>query len=552
MSRKTRILLVGEFTALATGYSTYGREVMKRLHATGKYELAELASYGNPTDLRRLDLPWGYLPNSPDETDREQVEKYLSAKVNEFGEWRFEEACLSFKPDIVWSFRDWWMDEFIERSPYRPFFHWAHMPTLDGEPLDDQWLSTYQNCDAVFGYSDWGLDLLKRQTNGTAKTHCSAPPGADIDLFKPMNKTALKQEMGLPADAIVIGTVMRNQPRKLYPDLIEAFAQYLREAPEHLAARSYLYLHTGFPDLGWNLPRLIKEAGVGNKTLLTYVCKSCGHSYPNFYQDAVAPCRVCKEYSAKLTDSNKGVSRAILAKTLNLMDIYVQYSTCEGFGMPQVEAASCGVPVAAVDYSAMSDVVRKVGGYPIKVQRFFREVDTHRFLAMPDNGDLVRFLIKFLGQPEPLRLRAGFSARQGVLENYTYDRTAKIWEEHFDSVVQRPLSATWGSPIRQHIPAKDLPMNLSDEQFVKWCISQVAGRPDLADSYMAMRMARDLAWGATAGGTGGLAFNDLSAMGAGLEKHRRPYTRDDVLNQLLNIAERQNYWETRRMEGVPK
>ena len=40
--------------------------------------------------------------------------------------------------------------------------------------------------------------------------------------------------------------------------------------------------------------------------------------------------------------------------------------------MPQVEAACCGVPVAAVDYSAMEDVVRHTNGYPIRIKKMFR------------------------------------------------------------------------------------------------------------------------------------------------------------------------------------
>ena len=48
--RKKRILFCGEATYLNTGYATYGREVMKRLYQSGKYELAEFASYGEHKD----------------------------------------------------------------------------------------------------------------------------------------------------------------------------------------------------------------------------------------------------------------------------------------------------------------------------------------------------------------------------------------------------------------------------------------------------------------------------------------------------------------------
>ena len=64
----------------------------------------------------------------------------------------------------------------------------------------------------------------------------------------------------------------------------------------------------------------------------------------------------------------QGLSIPDLIKVYNLFDLYVQYAICEGFGMPQVEAAGCGVPIAAVNYSAMADVLKFTKGYPIDVK----------------------------------------------------------------------------------------------------------------------------------------------------------------------------------------
>ena len=60
---------------------------------------------------------------------------------------------------------------------------------------------------------------------------------------------------------------------------------------------------------------------------------------------------------------NSGLSTKELVEIMNMFDIYVQYAICEGFGMPQVEAAACGIPIASVDYSAMNDIVHKLNGY---------------------------------------------------------------------------------------------------------------------------------------------------------------------------------------------
>ena len=49
---KKRILFIGEASFLNTGFSTYYRELLPRLAATGKYEIAELGSYAQQSDTR--------------------------------------------------------------------------------------------------------------------------------------------------------------------------------------------------------------------------------------------------------------------------------------------------------------------------------------------------------------------------------------------------------------------------------------------------------------------------------------------------------------------
>lgn len=545
---KPRILFCNEASYLSTGYGVYGMEVLKRLHDTGKYELAEFASYGDtsdPNDHRWEEVPWKFYPVMPNGFDRGEVNEYNSRVINEFGCWKFEKTCVDFRPDIVWDIRDWWMMEYQERSPFRPYYHWAIMPTVDAAPQDEAWLATFASADAVSSYSDWGLSLLGQQGGGKIRTIPSAPPGADFDIFKPVDdKKAHKQQMGLPQDALVIGTIMRNQKRKLYPELIECFARFLKEAPQELASRTYLYLHVNYPDIGWDIPRLVKEAGVGSRTIFTYVCHKCGTGFPSFYMDAKAFCRRCHSNKATLPTTSRGVSREILANVLNFMDVYVQYANSEGFGMPQVEAAACGVPVFAVDYSAMSDVVRKVKGFPIKTLALIREAETGCYRAAPNNSDLLEKLVSFLSMPESVRLKRGYDSRRAAERHYNYDRTAKIWESHFDGVVLKDRSKTWDSPARIHNNPGGVPGGLTDEEFVRWGITHVAGRPELTNGYLSMRMIRDLCWEQTSGDMPRSVFSEFSWLG---ENHRPvKYNREMAFQQMSQMCQQRNFWEEQR------
>ena len=120
--RKKRILFCSEATFLNTGYATYTREILNYLHSTGKYEIAEMAAYGEKNDPRAANIPWkfyGVMPNQNCEpkASQEELEAYNSRPTNQFGEWAFEHVCLDFLPDFVCDIRDFWMLDFAERSP---------------------------------------------------------------------------------------------------------------------------------------------------------------------------------------------------------------------------------------------------------------------------------------------------------------------------------------------------------------------------------------------------------------------------------------------------
>jgi glycosyltransferase involved in cell wall biosynthesis len=547
-SRKPRVLWVGEASFLTSGFGTFSAECLKRLHATGELELTEFGCFGGFDDPRADDLPWRFVGNVPDPARPADVERYNKNALNKFGAWKFEEVCLDVRPDVVFTYRDWWMEDFVFRSPFRDFYHLAAMPTVDAEPQMEQWVASYLEADAVFAYTEWGLDVLRAQTDGRVKARCATPPGVDTQVFRPFpDRAGFKRGMGLPDDSLVVGMVARNQRRKLIPDLVEAFSLFLSRAPDRLRNNAYLYLHTSYPDLnGWDIPKLVRDSGVGHRMLFTYQCSACGQAFPSHFQDALACCRNCRAMAARLPGPDKGVPRETLAKVYNVMDVFVQYATNEGLGIPAVEAASCGVPVMAVDYSAMAEVVRRVGGTPIAVQRFFRECGTDRKLALPDNADLAAKLVAFFTKPESLRLRDAHRARRGVEAYYTYERTASILAEHFRSVPLRPESETWGSPSRLHAPNTNTPSNLSNEEWVRWCFAHVLGRPERADSYAALRTARDLNWRSTTGGMGGLVFNDASALGFEQEVKRAKFDRAAALEQLLATVGEFNHWEDRR------
>ena len=545
--RPKRILFCSEATYLKTGYATYYREVIKRLFSTGKYSIAEFASYGDDNAPEVQEIPWlffGNLPNKRNPQHKELKEIYDSKMTNQFGEWKFEEVLLMFQPDIVVDIRDFWMLEFEERSPFRQFFNWSIMPTVDATPQNEQWISTFSNADAVFNYSDWGVDVLKKESNGTINCLGSAPPSADAAYAPVEDKRDHKESFGIDPDMKIIGTVMRNQKRKLFPDLFEMFRKLLDTSKKD---DLFLYCHTSFPDLGWDIPKLLLRYGISGKVLFTYVCEQCNHAFPAFFSDAKRRCPKCKG-NAFLSNVHNGVSNEFLSNIVNCFDVYLQYANSEGFGLPQVEAAACGVPVMSIDYSAMSSIIRKLGGTPLKVKCLHKEMETGCSRAVPDNDYAALKLKEFFDlSDEQIRFN-GKMTRDNFLKYYQWDATAKKWEDHFDSVEIQDEQDTWKSPLNIHKPSSSCPQNLSDTEYAQWLITDVLGDPSKLNTYMQARLVRDLSYGIYVEGAGDLYFNE--------DSHRmvspdfQKFDRQVAYEMILGLCENRNKWEQVRYENL--
>lgn len=437
------------------------------------------------------------------------------------------------------SIRDYWMDEFLQTSPFRPYYNLAMMPTVDSAPQDLHWVDTYSQADAIATYTDFGIDTLKGQAGNRINFIGSLPAGANLNIYKPVaDKTAYKQSVGFSPDTKIVGTVMRNQKRKLFPDLFRAFRDFIEQTQDN---KTFLYCHTSYPDAGWDIPRILAELGIGHKVLFTYSCRSCRHTQPSFFQTAKSVCPRCGKLDFSMPNTQTGVSQEELCRIYNLFDVYVQYSIAEGQSVPIAEAAACGVPVMVVDYSGMTWIRELVGGTPIKVERFFRESETHTYRCYPDNNHLVEELIKFFNLPEPIRRKMGFEARKSVEEHLTYEKTAKGWENYFDTVI--PKNA-WNSPPRLHKPITQVPPGLGPQELVEWSIINILGEPEKLNTYFAMRLIRDLNMGFRNEGFGGVYMDDVSFIG---QRNRNiPFGPNEMFNMLTEMCAKRNYWEQRR------
>ena len=495
MSKK-KVLLVAENHNLASGFGTYAKNLLERLHASGKYELAEFGVYMKTSEGKNV--PWKLYGNAPEDDDpQEQKDLYNSNANNQFGAWRFDKVILDFKPDIVLSYRDPWMDMYISKSPLLPFFHWVWMPTVDSDPQKQSWIEGFAKTDAILCYSEFGEKTLEKDAGHLLNVIGCASPGIDPNIYKPYDKKQIRQELGLDPNINIVGTVMRNQKRKLFPELIKSFSKFLKTAPPEIKDNTYLLLHTSYPEkMGWNLGYHISEEEVGGKILATYVCKSCRKWRVDFFRDSLNYCPQCKSISCVMPSVGMGLEVPDLVKIYNAMDLYVQYAICEGFGMPQVEATACGVPIASTNYSAMEDVLQWTKGYPIRIQKMYRELETNAERVFPDNDHLVEIMINHLMLSPEEKAAKSQEVRDATVARYDWDDCAKVWMDYIDTYKPKELQGRWDAPPMYGPIPEQMPEGLANEQFVEYLYNAVLLEPNNSFGYEATKLVRDLNIGA--------------------------------------------------------
>ena len=547
--RKKKILFVSEASWLSTGYSVYTKEVLSRLNQIDEFEVAELSCYADRSDQRAKNVPWKCYPNKPLQDDP-SYQLYKGNPVAQFGDLSFNHVALDFQPDIVMDIRDWWMIEFEQRSPYRDFFHWAIMPTVDAEPQNPQWINTYNSAESVFAYSEFGRDTMMRQCDNIEFVDV-ASPAASANFAPVADKRKHKEEMGLSADSVIFGTVMRNQKRKLYPDLLASFKKILDRSEQN---NVYLYCHTYYPDVGWELPQLIQENGLASRVLMTYKCKNCNNISVDFFQNSVQVCNKCKSFTNQVVGINNPIDEVSLSKIYNLFDVYVQYANSEGFGMPQLEAAHCGLPVISTYYSAMQSVIDNIDGYGITPLSYYSECETGCNRAVPDNEAFVSLALDMLRSHKEnpnFFIEQGERIRQNAVSHYTWDKAADAWAKRFHQVELRDTAETWLSPPDIKQPKQGFPKGLNNPiDITNYIFHHVLCKPQWVGNHIWKRMLKDLTFGFKCENMSkDFYFNEAHVKAQGSNV---PFSPNDALQEMTNFRNQINQWEEARVKHLQK
>ena len=231
--------------------------------------------------------------------------------------------AASFNADIMISLMDTWV---MNPEDYPHGFRWVPWYPVDHDPMPQ----------IVRGKISQAYKRITFSQHGVKCTHDAGldcyyiPHGIETDIFKPMDKAACRQAIGIPLDKYVVGTVAMNKgnpSRKCFTEMMEAFSRF----------------HTRHPDAIYLL-QTDKGEGIDNMVNLPELVRNLGMEEG---KDVV----FCNQHQNAL-----GYPPEYMAQFYNCLDVHLITTRGEGFGIPALEAQACGVPVIIGGWTACREL----------------------------------------------------------------------------------------------------------------------------------------------------------------------------------------------------
>lgn len=149
------------------------------------------------------------------------------------------------------------------------------------------------------------------------------PLGVDLDIFKPMDRAAAREIVGIPTEGFIVGNVNRNQPRKRLDLTVAYFAEWVKA---YNIPDAFLYLHIGpTGDQGYDVEQLMAYYGIQDRLILAE------------------------------PEIGQGITEKGLAATYNSFDVQVTTTQGEGFGLTTLEGMACGIPQIVPRWAALGE-----------------------------------------------------------------------------------------------------------------------------------------------------------------------------------------------------
>ncbi len=313
-----KILTVGETPCINSGFANVLRTLNKYFIEQG-HEVRQLG--------------WCHMPNQPN-TYPYKIYPVLSPMgfENYFGVNIFDGIVEEYKPDIVFSLGDVYMLTWIPNMKTRNMFKWVLYTPIDSAPIPRRWQHALTDADQVITYSKYGYEELVKTGYRFKRDIKMYYHGFNTNEFYPLSEEEKKETRAKNQleDKFIFGYVGTNSQRKDPARLLETWSKFRTDKKDVV-----LIMHT----------KPVEERQ-------GYDLREAMMQYNLLENDVIF---------SKGADPIGGIPIDDMNKLYNMLDVFVTTTNCEGFGLPFLEAAACGVPSIAVDYSSHRELLEGHG-----------------------------------------------------------------------------------------------------------------------------------------------------------------------------------------------
>jgi len=425
-----RILYHSAAPFINTGYGRCTRQIAGRLHNEGhEVAIQTLSSIKNSP-------VWWHGEEAPYEIDS-PIRLYNAE--GSFGLGNFEKNFDDFDADILFTHFDTWMETGRKRIPDVDI-PYASYVIVDHHPCPTEVVKQVNNAVETIAMSEYGESAL--QQRGLRPS--MIPHGVDTDVHYPLEGDVEPTSFGIETttsdgdvkkvdtdDVFLFGMVAANMgTRKNIPNHLEAFKLFLDRVDED----AMFYVHTN-PNTrqGFDLPRIAKEIGIPRGNLI----------WPPGDERDDAPDHVLNYW-------------------YNAMDVHMNCSMGESWGLTITESQACGTPNIVTNFSSMPEQVHSdMTEEPEKIAEvksnlsmrggsyktthgitvdpsvpFYKErVNSKQFICHPE--DIFRAM-KYYYQHDEERLEDAQKAHDYVTDAYSLKETVvPQWLDLFEGLERR-------------------------------------------------------------------------------------------------------------------
>ena len=337
-----------------------------------------------------------------------------------FGEDVAVQHYIDFKSDVLISVKDVWVFNDMPRWA----INWCPMVPVDHSPVSPSVTARLHSTFKNIAISRFGQKELKYK--GVESSYI--PHGVQTEIYRPLEerRADCRRMFFFDPEEFVVGIVALNRARKMIPRMLRGYKQFLEWNPD---VKSHLMLWTdvnpparaseeeqpipGVADVGVNLLPEIMDLGLGEavrwpdkKLIREGIPEWAGEDYRGGWD---------------------------MVKLYNSFSVLLLCSGGEGFGLPLLEAQSCGTPVITSNIAAAPELVGSGLTVPCNDYIIFNTPGTRYGLA--DVDKMAEALSKIVNA-DPAKL--GKKAR-GFAERFSWENVLNQYWKPFLSEVETEL-----------------------------------------------------------------------------------------------------------------